>query len=310
MSLNQEVSLELLLKNSLDLSPDCFCVYDNEVVLYCNDHFADIFGTSKEKAIGSKYKALLRQAWLSQKGVIIDTDDFDAWLSDLDKAHDELSISQFETDLTDGRWFRMSRTTLACGYTVVFGVDITELKRTQKALEEANKHIEQLANTDQLTGVNNRRAFESIAKHEVAIATRYKHPLSLLTLDIDFFKRINDNYGHEAGDDVLKQFTQLCSGIIRESDILCRIGGEEFVILLPVTESTAARKLAERIRSRIADNEFYLSSQNKKIPMTVSIGISQRNEFDESIDEVLARADSALYQAKNNGRNQVCHSIV
>lgn len=246
----------------------------------------------------------------SQRGGIIDFEDFDSWIARLDKIIQETPVSQFEMDLNDGRWLKMTRTVLDNGYIVTIGVDITELKKTQQELQQNIEHIKQLANTDQLTGISNRRAFESIAKHEIAIATRYRQPLSLLALDIDFFKRINDTYGHEGGDNILKLFSEFCSNVIRESDTLCRIGGEEFVILLPMTKLSDACELAERLCDGVSRYPFYLASQDKEISVTVSIGASKLIMSDLNINDVVARADTALYQAKISGRNRVCSSEV
>lgn len=313
LSSKSPINLEQLLKQSLDISPDCLCIADKKTIIYCNDVFASIYGLPKEETIGKDSHTLLREAWLSKKGVNIDTDDIDTWLSNLERVHESISLNRFETDMRDGRWFKMTRISLDSGYTVIMGVDITELKQTQKALEESNKQlqeanrqIELLANTDQLTGVSNRRALVTIANHEIAIATRYNQPLSLIALDIDYFKRINDTYGHEGGDDILVQFSQLCGDIIRESDTLCRVGGEEFIILLPMTDMASANELAERIRARIASHNFKLLSQNKFISITVSIGVSNLKSSNGQINDMISRADLALYKAKHNGRNRVC----
>lgn len=303
--MSQRLDLEQVLKLSLDMSPDCFCVADEQCIIFCNENFADVYGVSAAEVIGSNHDALFKLAWESKKGIKIETGNFDTWLKELKQLQKDNPVSQFETDLHDGRWFHMTRVTLDNGLSVVWGSDITKLKQAQKSLEEANQRIEEMANTDQLTGVNNRRAFESIAAHELTRATRYQQALSLLVLDIDYFKRINDTYGHDAGDAVLRQFASLCESCIRESDILCRIGGEEFVILLSMTDNDAAIELAQRLRCRVAEYDFYLEALSKTISVTVSVGISQLKEGDKEIKSVLARADSALYEAKSAGRNQI-----
>lgn len=307
MSTSNDVSLEFLLKNSLEVSPDCYCVIKQDIICYCNENFAHVYGSSKDDVIGNDYRAMLKHAWKSKKGIVINTDDFAKWIDDVEQMHQQ-TISKFEVALWDGRWFQMTRTTLAKDYEVLIGSEITQLKKTQQALQESVEHIKRLANTDQLTGISNRRAFETIAQHEIAIAMRYSQSLSLLILDIDYFKRINDTYGHESGDDTLKAFAEFCSNVIRESDTLCRIGGEEFAVLLPMTKLSDACTLAERLREGIARYPFYLQSQDKDIPVTVSIGVSKLIKTDKSINDVVARADTALYEAKTNGRNMVCSS--
>lgn len=163
---------------------------------------------------------------------------------------------------------------------------------------------ENLASTDPLTGAVNRRKLEELTLAEVERSKRYKTNLSLMFLDIDFFKSINDNYGHAAGDQVLLQFYQTCSKLARETDIVARIGGEEFVILLPETNLQQAKKLAERVRTSI--NHCYITLNGTVIQITVSIGVAQwdADRF-FNVDDLLAEADQQLYKAKNEGRNRV-----
>ncbi|WP_282110940.1 GGDEF domain-containing protein [Shewanella algicola] len=199
----------------------------------------------------------------------------------------------------------MTRINLDSGNTIIMGVDITELKNAQKALEDAHQHIENLVNTDQLTGVHNRRSYNQIAKQECARAIRFNQPLSLLVIDIDYFKAINDNYGHIGGDKILKEFAQTCDKLLRLSDSLSRIGGEEFTAILPMTYQDEAKLIAERIRAQIAQHPFYVSQTCKGINITISIGCSTLVEGDTSMNELFFRADKALYSAKNSGRNKV-----
>lgn len=306
MSKQPEITLEFLFQEVLDSVPDSFGILNSDrEVVYCNSTFASMFGVTKEEAIGNHHKALLERAWHSDSGVNIESKDFCSWFEELVETQQAHAMNHFESDMKDGRWYKMTRINLNNGYMLTFGVDITDLKNTQKSLEEANQHIEQLANTDQLTGVNNRRAFDRFAVQEMERAIRYQQSLSLLVLDIDFFKSINDNYGHEGGDDVLKEFARLCGSLLRQSDTLCRIGGEEFAALLPMTDISAAHSIAERIRLHVERHEFFLSRVNQRIKITVSIGLSFLIETDQEIKDLLVRADAALYEAKGNGRNQV-----
>lgn len=306
MAKHSEITLEFLFREVLDSVPDSFGILNAErEVVYCNSTFASMFGVSKEEAIGKHHKDLLEIAWHSSSGVKIDADDFATWFENLIRTQASTPVGHFESDMKDGRWYKMTRINLKNGFMLVFGVDITDLKNTQKSLEVANQQIELLANTDQLTGVNNRRAFDLLSAQEIERAIRYRQPLSLLALDIDFFKSINDNYGHEGGDEVLKEFARLCNALLRQSDSLCRIGGEEFAILLPMSSLSAARQIAERIRSNVEQHTFPLSHLNQTINITVSIGISYLIDTDAEIKALLARADSALYQAKGHGRNRV-----
>lgn len=159
-----------------------------------------------------------------------------------------------------------------------------------------------LAATDPLTGVLNRREFTAIAEREALRSSRYHRPLSILMIDLDHFKRLNDTYGHSAGDKALQRFTVLCSNALRNVDIFGRWGGEEFVALLPETDIAGAAVIAERLRKLTEEN--VLSHNDYKLSFTVSIGIAQFKDGETSIDQPLARADSAVYDAKKAGRNR------
>lgn len=163
--------------------------------------------------------------------------------------------------------------------------------------------MRRLAITDQLTGVFNRRGFEEQSRKMFSLAKQKKMPITIVVADIDHFKSINDSYGHGVGDEAIKSFADLLQMGIRESDVLGRVGGEEFVILLPNTELESAIKLVERVREEVATTPVQCEKEN--ITMTASFGVAQFGVNAHSMREILANADGALYQAKNAGRNQV-----
>ena len=164
-----------------------------------------------------------------------------------------------------------------------------------------------LASTDPLTGAVNRRQFDSLSKQKIELAQQQDVPLSLLMLDLDHFKQVNDTYGHAIGDAVLKAFSQLCRDNIRKEDLLARLGGEEFAILLPNAPAQQAKSLANRICQACRQMKIIIPDTNEEVDITVSIGVTQwHNEVFESMDDMLAVADQALYQAKNDGRDKVC----
>ncbi|CAA7616516.1 FOG: GGDEF domain [Magnetospirillum sp. LM-5] len=170
----------------------------------------------------------------------------------------------------------------------------------QKDLEN---ELRRLATTDALTGTFNRRHFMEQAAEMVAVARRHHRAASVMMLDIDHFKRINDTYGHPVGDLAIKALATTCMGALRGSDILGRLGGEEFAICLPETDLTGCRILAERMREAVA--AICVEADGHQVRFTASIGIAGLEEADHSVDIVLARADQALYRAKNGGRNRV-----
>ena len=178
------------------------------------------------------------------------------------------------------------------------------LKLLQDALRERNRQLTEMVLLDGLTGLCNRRHLMERLSEEVLRAQRYRLPLSCLMLDLDHFKRVNDTYGHQAGDAVLRQFAGILRASARNVDVLGRYGGEEFTIVLPQTGPEGARTLAERIRQRVADTAFDIGGQT--ISCTTSVGVAAAPEGDiPATDWLIARADEALYRAKAAGRNQV-----
>ena len=192
----------------------------------------------------------------------------------------------------------------------------TELLSLKKNLEEkvtqrteelilAKNLAEQLARTDPLTDMKNRRAFFEQYQYIYNLANRHEQTLALMIIDIDHFKKINDSYGHDFGDHVLRLIANVILNTIRESEISARLGGEEFVVLIPQSDAHNATFLAEKIRSSIEENEVRF--EGTRIPVTASIGITQHNRKEtETMKSILSRADKALYMAKTQGRNRVC----
>lgn len=173
--------------------------------------------------------------------------------------------------------------------------DVTE----RKMLEARLNH---LASTDALTGANNRHCFLRRGEEEISRSQRYGRPLSLLMLDIDYFKKINDTYGHAAGDDVLRSLSLCCRKIFRKTDVFGRIGGEEFAAVLPETALAEAEPVAERIRQEL--EQLKIDSPEGCISFTVSVGVVER-QGDQHLADVMYFADKALYRAKHLGRNRV-----
>jgi len=187
------------------------------------------------------------------------------------------------------------------------GLEKKVAERT-KALKEANKRLKNLSITDELTQVGNQRYFKEQLQHELERSKRYKHALSLLLIDLDYFKFYNDEHGHIVGDRALKTIAQTLNNNIRNTDILARYGGEEFVIILPETNKKRALELAERLRKSISKNNFpFKVKRHKKKGLTVSIGVSSFPEDvkSTSIKPLFQKADKGLYRAKRKGRNCV-----
>ena len=176
------------------------------------------------------------------------------------------------------------------GYVAIIMSNISEQEKYKNELEYLNI-------TDPLSGINNRRYFQNKIEDEISRAKRYKHPVSLIIFDIDFFKKVNDKYGHNVGDEVIVEYSQYISSMLRDEDSFCRIGGEEFSIILPHIDKGKAYKVAEKLRISV-------ETCHKVIPITMSFGVVEY-VMGEEADSTFKRADQALYKAKDAGRNKV-----
>ena len=199
--------------------------------------------------------------------------------------------------LGESRWCLLTHTPLPGGGFVRTFTDITERKRLEQELERVSR-------IDALTGVMTRRAFDQRLIEEIERARRFDHPLTLLMADFDHFKRVNDTWGHHAGDAVLRSFVSMCQQACRVHDLVGRLGGEEFTLLLPETEIDAAVVAAERLRDAVAQRPIDLDTPGQSLHVTVSVGVAQLRASDGA-SELIQRADRALYAAKAAGRNCV-----
>ena len=177
---------------------------------------------------------------------------------------------------------------------------LRDARRRNTQLRDANERATLLMHSDSLTGLGNRRYFESRLDEAISYAARHRHPLSLAMADLDHFKRINDTYGHEGGDRALQAFADVLLRLTRREDVVARFGGEEFLVLLPETGGDRAAAFAERVR--IATSELEVLGDDHRI--TVSIGVAEL-EGGESGESMIKRADEALYEAKAEGRDRV-----
>jgi len=183
---------------------------------------------------------------------------------------------------------------------------VAERSKLQRELKNKLRFALEYSAHDALTGLYNRRYFERRLREESAHAKRHKRPFSIIIVDIDHFKLVNDTYGHEDGDRVLCHVAELLGGSLREDDIACRYGGEEFVILLRATPGPAARVVANRLRTAVSGKGLALGSKNEERHVTLSGGVAaadERNNY--NVDNIVDRADKALYRAKRGGRNRV-----
>jgi diguanylate cyclase (GGDEF)-like protein len=182
-----------------------------------------------------------------------------------------------------------------------------QLMAQSEELRRMNEQLRRLSITDPLTGLYNRRQFEELMNTEILLSLRHGDANSLLAIDIDHFKRINDTFGHKAGDAVLRRLADLLVENVRRSDMVCRVGGEEFVVCLKRTPESQAMNVAEKLRKAIADANFYVDED--RIAVTISIGIASVPSATpaQRAEELFEQADKALYYSKEHGRNRVTH---
>ena len=181
--------------------------------------------------------------------------------------------------------------------------DVTSVAVNKHQLQSANQQLKHLSRTDRLTGLNNRGHWEEELRREYSRHCRYGSMASLVIFDIDHFKRINDTYGHPAGDKVIQLVAKVVREVIRESDIAGRYGGEEFVVLLPDVDKIGARLFAERLRQLV--EALVVDYEGQEIRFTISLGVADLGQRTQDHQQLIDWADRALYQSKHGGRNQV-----
>ncbi|WP_338668460.1 PAS domain S-box protein [Pseudodesulfovibrio methanolicus] len=235
-------------------------------------------------------------------------------LSQINALDRDAMFTEMRRSMDEGRTYFILRHRLASGemrdVEVYSGpIMVQGAQRLYSVIHDVTKRIELeqemklLATTDALTGANNRHQFFSLGAVEVQRSKRYDLPLTVIMLDIDYFKSINDTYGHAAGDQVLKTLSASVSTLLRGPDIFGRLGGEEFAVILPQTDIGEGTAVAERLRSTLAGLAVEVGAET--VTFTVSMGVTQVRAGDQTVEEVLNRADEALYKAKRMGRNRV-----
>jgi diguanylate cyclase (GGDEF)-like protein len=213
-------------------------------------------------------------------------------------------VARPQADVLEVFNFRRSILWAVAGLITVVALVFTWLMvRSHRALRVAQENLQRLEATDSLTGVMSRRAFLDLAQREFSRARRYDRPAAVLIFDLDHFKRVNDNHGHAAGDMVLRECAAAWKAVLREQDLIGRIGGEEFCAVLPETPLPSALHAAERLRSAVKHLDF--SGESNSLKVTVSVGLAMVSKGDDDLGETMERADRALYLAKEAGRDRV-----
>ena len=246
---------------------------------------------------------MMRTSHQRKRGIQIDTDDIDGWLANVRLRYRQEPRRTFESDMTDGRWMRVNEETHEDGWQLTVSTDVTGLKANEAVLRRAHDVALMASITDPLTGLPNRRyVFDRLAAL-MAEASELRIPLTLVAIDLDAFKSINDTHGHAVGDRVLQWFAERLAATVRQHDAVGRIGGEEFLLVLANTECQGAQRVLRDLRSALFDAPLLLQTASLRIGF--SAGVAEA-EFGEQPDALCVRADQALYCAKNAGRNQDC----
>lgn len=246
------------------------------------------------------FSSIMRHCHAAHRGPLIEAGDIDLWLAAANTRRRASPLRKFEIDLCDGRWMWATETTYNDGWIMLVLQDFTVLKVKQISLEQDRDAALQAADTDPLTLLANRRAAMRYLENGVASASDDR-PLTVALIDIDHFKHINDGHGHDAGDEVLRHFGRVCRHIFRNSDRMGRVGGEEFLLIMPQTALAEALMAVQRFR-------IHLNRANQLLPkplsFTVSAGVAQWT-CGESPNQLYKRTDAALYRAKAEGRDRV-----
>ncbi|MCK4910017.1 MAG: diguanylate cyclase, partial [Thermodesulfovibrionales bacterium] len=277
---------------------DPFCIFDRDMnIVRANDGYAQLKGRTIKTLIGNQcFRILEGRDETCDKCVVSKT---------FDTRSPETKQKEVEMPGGDTAWVEIITYPIFdpnenVEYVVEYTHNITHRIMADEEKKRLIRELETLSRTDPLTGMLNRRAVNEELEREFWRAKRYGHPISVIVCDVDFFKNVNDNFGHAAGDTALIRVAGAICSVLRQSDVAGRYGGDEFLILLPETASSGAMDTSERLRIETSSVE---RAPGKQI-ITMSLGVATIKSSDESQSDLLKRADSALYASKNGGRNR------
>lgn len=271
---------------------------------FCNPSFISMFGLEDYSPIGRTHDEVLAWMFTHRIGSVSKGNaTLDEWVAQVNSLYRKQAFHSVELDLNNGKWVLVAQQMYTSGNIVSVCTDITRSKESELALHVAYAELERLAMTDELTGVPNRRHFLAQLESERQRAIRYQRQASLAMLDLDHFKQVNDRYGHPAGDDVLKHFAKLLRRHMRSEDVVGRLGGEEFALLMPETTPVGAQTVLDRIRHELAKAQMDFVAPG--FSYTFSAGIAELPMTESpTCDHWIQEADQALYRAKTGGRNR------
>jgi diguanylate cyclase (GGDEF)-like protein len=282
---------KLYYKDIIDASSDIILVNNKKKIVDVNNAFFQYFKNYSSLREFQEDHNCICNFFEKEDGYLQEKMDGVHWIDFLLLHKNENSVVKIK--INSAKYYFKVSASIIMNSTYIYSIVFSDITKQ----ENYKRSLERLTTTDPLTGIGNRRYYEQKLEDEILRANRYHHALSLIMFDIDFFKKVNDTYGHDAGDTVLKEYSALISSLIRNEDIFCRIGGEEFMLILPDTDLNASGIIAEKLRKAVA-------SFDSKVQITMSFGLVQYSK-DEKTHSLYTRVDKALYEAKNLGRNRV-----
>ncbi len=294
--MNTDLQQQLLI--SLEEGSTGIGLFDAEDRLrYANRYFRLAYALGASDA--PRWEEMMRRCHRERVGLLIESEDIEVWLLRVGQKRRRVAVRSFESDLVDGRWMHVTETQQPNGWLLVMTTDVTALKVNESTLRQARDQAVHLSITDPLTGLHNRRhVFEQLEEMFLS-ARQLRYPLSLVVIDLDLFKQINDAHGHVTGDQVLVHFARHLEQALRPQDLVGRIGGEEFLLVLPNTETQGARQVLSRLRANLAAHPPLAALP--ELRTAFSSGLAHALP-DDTVQTLWTRADRALYRAKNAGR--------
>ena len=284
-----------------DQTPLLVALFDpTDTLRYANPAFRQALGLPSDQPI--TWLAMMRKSYDEGVGAAIKTSDIDAWLVSSQSRRGKLPFRAFESDLTDGRWIYMSETVDEQGWMLCVAFDITAMRTSERSLRQARDGALRAAQIDVLTGISNRAHILMQLDQRLEQLRTAGQPCGVVMLDLDHFKRVNDTYGHHAGDLVLTHFARLVASTLRREDGFGRLGGEEFMLLFPNIEPTTMTQIVRQMLKIVQ-----ASAPLPEVPdfgYTCSAGVAMLQPGLDAIENI-RNADRAVYAAKANGRNRL-----
>ena len=268
---------------------------------YCNTAFRDAYFVDEGESI--VWADIMRRNHAAKRGPVIKDPNIESWLATAFTRRGKSTKRGFEVDLVDGRWIWVVESLREDGWLLMTGVDITELRMDERELRQTRDFARRASQTDDLTGISNRRHIMEQLDNVLAGNSGGQTGGGCVCLfDIDYFKQVNDDYGHQAGDALIVHFARTVQQHIRRTDIFGRVGGEEFMLILPDTSVEQSSGMISRVLKSV--RESHPLAQDASFTYTTSAGISEIMAGD-TVESVFARADAALYASKHSGRDRL-----